>query len=204
MRHRNGKRRAWSFVTVMVLLTARPAVVGVAPASAAPAWTVASSANPAGPPTGRFTADACAGATSCFAVGACQVGSSGSATYIQHWNGTGWAIAASPNPAGATVSELDGVACPDSATCFAVGFSNAGPGGSARPLVEAWNGRAGRSSPHPRRPARLCRAFGGHVCQCDRLLRRGHVRGSAGATHRALGRHRVDDHPEPDVPRARR
>ncbi len=125
---------------MMVLVASATSVFGVTPASAAPVWTVTPSANPVGPSTGRFTADACAGTASCFAVGTRQVGDSGSATYIQHWNGTGWAIAVSPNPAGATSSELDGVACPGSTTCFAVGLSYSGAGVNVRPLVEAWNG----------------------------------------------------------------
>jgi hypothetical protein len=45
----------------------------------------------------------------------------------------------SPNPAGATASVLEGVACADATTCVAVGYSSRGSG-LASALVEAWNG----------------------------------------------------------------
>jgi hypothetical protein len=47
---------------------------------------------------------------------------------------TGWAIQATPNPAGTTASELTAVSCVSPASCTAVGYSDVGA------LAEYWNG----------------------------------------------------------------
>jgi len=44
----------------------------------------------------------------------------------EHWNGSTWAIQATPNPAGAAVSMLSGISCVSSTTCTAVGSSDDG------------------------------------------------------------------------------
>ena len=46
-----------------------------------------------------------------------------------------WSVAASPSPAGLMANQLNGVSCPASADCFAVGFSSTSSGTSA--LIES-------------------------------------------------------------------
>ena len=75
----------------------------------------------------------CTSATDCVAVGHADTGGSRS-TLAAHWNGTSWTITPTPNPAGSTLSSLNGVSCPRAGVCFAVGGSSSGP------LVELWNG----------------------------------------------------------------
>lgn len=101
-------------------------------------WSVVPSPNPAaGGHYNEFLSVSCISAASCFAVGFSGSGPS-IKTLIEHWNGTKWSIVASPNPAGATVSMLQGVTC-ISARCFAVGFvTNPSPA----TIIERWNGSA--------------------------------------------------------------
>lgn len=53
---------------------------------------------------------------------------------------SGWSVQPSPNAPGAKYSELDAVACPGPAACYAVGFSFAHTAGFTKPLAERWNG----------------------------------------------------------------
>jgi hypothetical protein len=46
---------------------------------------------------------------------------------VEHWNGTTWSIMSSPNRAGATDNELDGVSCTNDTNCYAAGGSIALP-----------------------------------------------------------------------------
>ena len=83
------------------------------------------------PPTGGSSGSdlmdvSCAAANSCQAVGYTQEGARTLA-----WSGSGWQY--EPNPASANYSVLDGVSCPTTISCMAVG---AGPGGT---LVERYS-----------------------------------------------------------------
>jgi hypothetical protein len=40
---------------------------------------------------------------------------------VQQWDGSRWSLVSTPNPSGATSSELNGVACPGATTCMAAG-----------------------------------------------------------------------------------
>ena len=91
-----------------------------------------------GVPDGQLLAVACPTSATCFAVGHYYDSITFPKTLIEQWNGTSWKLVASPNPAGATFSQLSGISCPTATSCFAVGFVT----GSADPktLVERWNG----------------------------------------------------------------
>jgi hypothetical protein len=65
----------------------------------------------------------CTSASNCVAVG----GDNGSRTLVERWNGT-WAIVRSANATGATLSELDGVSCTSTTSCFAVGYRQSDSG----------------------------------------------------------------------------
>ncbi|HLH64252.1 MAG TPA: hypothetical protein VKV27_00975 [Solirubrobacteraceae bacterium] len=99
-------------------------------------WTLVSSPNASS--VNGFYGVSCASASFCVAVGWDQVGSGTSTTdlpLIETWNGSSWAIASAPAPAG---EQLRGVSCPTSSFCVAVG----GPGTAqaSQTLIETWNG----------------------------------------------------------------
>lgn len=72
----------------------------------------------------------------------------GTVTLAEHWNGTTWSIQQTPNPAGATDSELYGVSCVSASACTAVGdyFS---PTTGWVTLGERWNGTTWSIEPTP-------------------------------------------------------
>src|SRR5262249_36515521 len=59
-------------------------------------------------------------------------------TLAETWNGTSWSIATTPNPASATSSQLNSVACTSASLCSAVG--NYTKSGTVKPLAATWNG----------------------------------------------------------------
>jgi hypothetical protein len=123
-------------------------------------WSLDASPNPAGA-LNILTAVTCPTATSCFAVGQNQNGST-QKTLIEHWNGTAWAVMTSPNPAGSDIKSLRGVACASATSCFAVGSLDGGPSSSL--LVEKWNGSVWSMVTVPS-PAGATKArFGGVSC----------------------------------------
>ncbi len=63
------------------------------------------------------------------------------ATLIEHWNGRGWTVQASPSPGG--YDELADVAATSPGNAWAVGYySSAYPPQPDRPLLEHWNGNS--------------------------------------------------------------
>ena len=83
----------------------------------------------------------CPAADSCVAVGTrsnLAVGGS----LVERWNGTGWSVTASPNPAGSAGTVLFSVACTSSTSCMAVGEYIARANQLVRPAAERWNGKA--------------------------------------------------------------
>lgn len=110
------------------------------------AWSVVTTPNPAGTTFPYFAHVTCTSATNCFAVGS-DGGSPLHKTLVERWNGTVWAIVASPNPAGASQSDLFGASCPSATLCYAVGWSN--QTGPLTTLVETWNGSAWSITPSP-------------------------------------------------------
>ncbi len=100
-------------------------------------WTVLPSPNPGTSTSSGLAGVSCAGPTACVAVGSYATPSgttttttspttsvvSTADTLIESWDGTAWSDASSPNPS-ATENQLNGVACPTSDGCTAVGFDN--------------------------------------------------------------------------------
>jgi hypothetical protein len=79
----------------------------------------------------------CTAPTSCTAVGD-SVATGATVPLAEQWNGTSWTVIATPVPTGATVSQLNSVSCPISASCMAVGQSQTA--GVKATLAEQWNG----------------------------------------------------------------
>jgi hypothetical protein len=92
----------------------------------------------------------CAGAAACEAVGSYTNSSGVGETLAEVWNGTKWAIQATPNPAGSTENLLTGVSCTGAAACEATG-SYTNSSGVGETLAEAWNGTkwAAQKTPNP-------------------------------------------------------
>ena len=99
---------------------------------------MASPASPSGAFETRLNGVSCVSSTNCFAVGAYSTDLAEKAL-TEHWNGKHWSIVASPNPPGAEVADLIGVACPASNNCTAVGITLGRKAAST--LVERWNGK---------------------------------------------------------------
>ena len=59
-------------------------------------------------------------------------------TVAEHWDGASWQIVPTPDPFSETPISLEGVTCPWSNICVAVGSSGSGSGST--PLIEVWNG----------------------------------------------------------------
>jgi hypothetical protein len=84
---------------------------------------------------------ACVSATSCIAVGRFSYDFTfftGVAPLIQRWDGSGWRIDRSANTKSLD-TELNGVACPSTDRCIAVGLQRSGPGVFG-PFAEIWDG----------------------------------------------------------------
>src|SRR5262249_23810821 len=96
----------------------------------------------------------CASASDCWAVGyyrnsgvdqicpGCIAG-----TLIEHWNGTVWSIANSPNTSATQLNYLNDVTCASASDCWAVGAYYNGSVGHT--LIEHWNGTAWSIVPSP-------------------------------------------------------
>jgi hypothetical protein len=88
-----------------------------------------------------FSAIACPSAKSCFTVGSRWINGR-ETTLVEHWNGTKWATMTSANVAAAVGTQLNGVSCPNTTTCFAVGTSAFATRSypDDPPVIERWNG----------------------------------------------------------------
>ena len=101
-------------------------------------WSIVATPNPAGATSSQLNGVACASSQTCIAVGS-STGASGSVTLAETWNGTTWAVVTTPNPAGASSSQLNGLACHAAASCMAVG-SSTDASGTTTTLGETWDG----------------------------------------------------------------
>jgi len=92
----------------------------------------------------------CSGPQACIAVGSTYSFPTGTRTLVESWNGSSWTVAASPNPSGSQISQLEGVSCTGPTACTAVGHTNTGQ--SSLTLVESWDGSTWTIVPSPNQP----------------------------------------------------
>lgn len=103
-------------------------------------WAVQPTPDPSGATGSYLTGVSCGSATTCTAVGYYLDSSGSNQPLAEHWDGTAWAIQATPLPQGSVGGELSSVSCVAATSCVATGdYQN--PNFSA-PLAEAWHGRA--------------------------------------------------------------
>jgi hypothetical protein len=84
------------------------------------AWTIVTSASPAGAVDSRLFGASCPSTTSCYAAGFTDT-STVSRVLIERWNGTSWVAMVSQTPTGSIIPILSGITCRSSISCFAVG-----------------------------------------------------------------------------------
>jgi hypothetical protein len=92
----------------------------------------------------------------CVAVGSSTLSGS-QVTFAESWNGTSWAVLATPNPAGTSSSELDAVSCVSSLRCTAVGTGVTSNGNVT--LAEASNGTTWSIQPTPNLTGRFAFSY---------------------------------------------
>ncbi len=97
-------------------------------------WADQATPNPAGATRSFLTAVSCSSGTACTAVGFYSKSGGKQLPLAERWNGTTWAIQATPNPSGATTSQLNDVSCASATACTAVGSA------TSQVWAEAWNG----------------------------------------------------------------
>ena len=120
--------------------------VGTASSSGPSLWKVVKSPNPL-TANGTLEADSCVTADVCEAVGSFTNDVGVVAKFAEGWNGTSWRRQATPDPTGATTSELDGVSCVAADACEAVGSYD--HGGREVSLAEGWNGTGWKQQASP-------------------------------------------------------
>ena len=125
---------------LMITATAAALAVYAAPAAdAAITWTVQPTPTPAQGVDGLLLGVSCVSSSDCTAVGG-YTSNAGPVTLAEHWDGTSWAVQATPNPTGASFSTLEGVSCPSASDCTAVGEYDINHGTTSLPLAEHWDG----------------------------------------------------------------
>ena len=85
-------------------------------------WSIQTTTYPSGATENVLIDASCSTATACTAVGEDKNSSGTYVTLVEHWNGTEWAVQASPNPSGAKESELEGISCSAATVCLATGY----------------------------------------------------------------------------------
>jgi hypothetical protein len=119
-------------------------------------WSTQRPPNPTGLTQGSLLAVSCSSTTACTAVGSYLPRNSeligfccaSTLTLAEHWDGSGWSIQPTPNPANAARGKLTGVSCWSPSRCIAVGTYHTTTNHD-EPLVERWNGRRWSIEPIP-------------------------------------------------------
>lgn len=101
-------------------------------------WRIVRTPSPAGSPTNFLNAVTCSSRRACTAVGSVVAGKI-TVPVVERWNGSRWSIVKTPHPPKAVSSSLEGVSCPTSRECIAVG-GEFNAHGVISGFAERWNG----------------------------------------------------------------
>jgi hypothetical protein len=82
----------------------------------------------------------CISASQCWAVGQYDASNGYTYTLIEQWDGTAWAIIASPNSSQTSFDYLRAVVCTSTSDCWAVGGRSDQPTGIYQTFTEHWDG----------------------------------------------------------------
>jgi hypothetical protein len=140
---RTGVRLAAATVAVAVLAL-------VPCAAMATGWAEQFVPAPSAAMSSDLLAVSCSAPSSCFAVGYQTINADQSAL-IERWNGTNWSVQNVQAPG--QTSFLNGVSCPTSSFCMAVGSANLAGTGELTPLALTWNGAGWTQQTVPLHPA---------------------------------------------------
>jgi hypothetical protein len=116
-------------------------------------WSVSSMAKPANTTDttyeSRINALACASTTACSAVGSYKNEKEEEVTLAERWNGSSWFLQTTKNPVGVNSPKLEGVSCPTTTVCTAVGNGRSASGET--PVIELLSGEewSTQSAPLP-------------------------------------------------------
>ena len=103
------------------------------------AWAIVNSPNTDNTHYNQLRGVSCAASNDCWAVGYASTDLTDQ-TLIEHWDGSAWTLATSPNTDATRLNRLLGVTCASSNNCWSVGFSNNDV--APQTLIEHWNGAA--------------------------------------------------------------
>jgi hypothetical protein len=126
------------------------------------AWSSQKAASP-GAQLNILNDVSCSSATACTAVGSYVNALSAVVPLVERWNGTTWSVETIPVPEGVPGNEFQGVSCPSTTFCVAVGSGSTGA-----TLTESWNGKSWsiQKSPSPAKTALLKRVSCGSSTMC--------------------------------------
>jgi hypothetical protein len=105
-------------------------------------WSVSPISMPPGAKEAGFEGVSCSSSSECTAVGLSVTSSGADSPFISRWTAGTWSEQSTPTLSEATNADLEGVSCPSSTSCTAVGVKATGSGSqsSQSPLIESWNG----------------------------------------------------------------
>jgi Bacterial Ig-like domain (group 3) len=144
------KRAVAAAGAVLVLVVATAAVASSAVATSngqSKSWTIATSPSPPGMVTNQLNAVSCPAAGTCVAVGESST-AGGSSVLIDTLRADAWSLATPPDGPGPYMNVLEGVSCPSTSFCVAVGYSEA-RGGPQQALVETLSAGSWTVTPSP-------------------------------------------------------
>ena len=125
------------------------------------AWAIVASSNTNDTQPNALQGVTCVSAADCWVVGYSANGTAYQ-TLVEQWDGSAWAIVASPNPIGSLTTVLQGVTCVSPADCWAVGLSFNGI--TDQTLIEQWSGGAWAIVASPNAIGSLATVLQGVTC----------------------------------------